>query len=67
VPSGQRDPDIIKKNTETLIDAGKVVHLEVNAEKAKYMLLSHHHNAGQNHHIRKLTDLFKMRQSSNIS
>jgi hypothetical protein len=32
----------LKKNTETLIDASKEVGLEVNAEKTKYMLLSHH-------------------------
>jgi hypothetical protein len=31
--------DTIKKNTQTLIDTGKT----------KYMLLSPHHNAGQNH------------------
>jgi hypothetical protein len=30
----------------TLIDAGKEVGLEVNAEKTKYMLLSRHQNAG---------------------
>jgi hypothetical protein len=39
----------INKNTETLIDAGKDVGLEVNAEKIKYMLLSRHQNAGQNY------------------
>jgi hypothetical protein len=38
--------DTIKKNTETPIDASKEVGLEVNAEKTKYMLLSHHQNAG---------------------
>jgi hypothetical protein len=32
--------DTIKKNTETLIDTGKEVGLEVNTEKTKYMLLS---------------------------
>jgi hypothetical protein len=35
----------IKKNTETLIDANKEVGLEVNAEKAKYILMPHHQNA----------------------
>jgi hypothetical protein len=43
--------DNIKKNTETLIDTCKEVGLEVNAEKIKYMLLSCHENAGQNHNI----------------
>jgi hypothetical protein len=44
--------DTIKKNTETLTDASKEVGLEVNAERSKYMLLSHHQNAGQNHNIK---------------
>jgi hypothetical protein len=44
--------DTIKKNTQTLIDASKEVHLEVNAEKTKYMLLSRHRNAGQNHDVK---------------
>jgi nitrous oxide reductase len=41
--------DIIQKNTETFVDASKKVGLEVKAEKTKYMLLSRHQNAGQNH------------------
>jgi hypothetical protein len=44
--------DAIKKNTQTLIDANKEVGLEVNTEKTKYMLLSHHQNAGQNRDIK---------------
>jgi hypothetical protein len=44
--------DTIKKNTEALIGASKEVGLEVNAEKTKYMLLSRHQNAGQNHNIK---------------
>jgi hypothetical protein len=42
----------IKKNTETLTGASKVVGLEVNAEKLQYMLLSNHQNAGKNHDIK---------------
>jgi hypothetical protein len=34
------------KNTETLTDASKKVHLEVITKKTRYMLLSHHQNAG---------------------
>jgi hypothetical protein len=41
--------DAIKKNTETSFDASKEVGLEVNTEKTKYMLLSRHQSAGQNH------------------
>jgi hypothetical protein len=44
--------DTIKKNTETLIDPTKEVSLEVNTEKTKNMLLSHHQNTGQNHDIK---------------
>jgi peptide methionine sulfoxide reductase MsrB len=44
--------DTIKKNTQTLIDASKEVGLEVNTEKIKHMLLSHHQNAGQYHDIK---------------
>jgi hypothetical protein len=38
--------DTIKKNTETLIDAGKEVGLDINIEKTMYMLLSRHQNVG---------------------
>jgi hypothetical protein len=54
--------DTIKKNTETLIDASKEIGLEINIEKTKYMLLSGHQNAGQNHNI-KITN----RSCENVS
>jgi hypothetical protein len=44
--------DTIKKNTCTLIDASKEVTVELNVDKTKYMLLSHHHNARQNHDLK---------------
>jgi hypothetical protein len=44
--------DTIKKNTETFIDASEEVGLEINIEKTKYMLLSHHQNVGQNRDIK---------------
>jgi hypothetical protein len=37
--------DTIKEKTGTRIDASKEVSVEVNAEKTKYMLLSHRQNA----------------------
>jgi hypothetical protein len=46
------DIDTIKENTRTLIDASKEVGLEVNTEKTKYMLLSHHQNVEQNHNLK---------------
>jgi hypothetical protein len=36
--------DTVNKNTETLIDVSKEADLEINIEKTKYMLLSHHEN-----------------------
>jgi hypothetical protein len=41
----------IKKDEEALLDAKGVVCLEVNTEKTKYMVMSHHQNAGQNHNL----------------
>jgi hypothetical protein len=39
--------DTIKNTTQTLIDGSKEVGLEINVEKSKYMLLSHHQNVGR--------------------
>jgi hypothetical protein len=44
--------DTIKKNTETLIDVSKEVGLEINVEKPRYMLLSHHQIVGRNRDIK---------------
>jgi hypothetical protein len=44
--------DVIKKNMENLIDPSKEVGLEVNTEKTKYMLLSHHQNSRQSYDIK---------------
>jgi hypothetical protein len=35
---------MIKKNTEALSEASGEVGLEVNTEKTKYMVVSHHQN-----------------------
>jgi hypothetical protein len=40
--------NIIKRNTETLLQADRQVSLEVNAKKTKYMVVSLHQTAGQN-------------------
>jgi hypothetical protein len=42
----------IKENSETLLESGRDIGLEINAEKTKYMLMSHHLNSGQNQNIR---------------
>jgi hypothetical protein len=41
--------NIIKKDTEALCEASRVVGLKVNSEETKYMVMSHNQNAGQNH------------------
>jgi hypothetical protein len=43
--------NIIKKNTETLLEASRKVGLEINTEKTKYMITPHHKNAGQHHNL----------------
>jgi hypothetical protein len=43
--------DTIKRNTYILTDASMEAGLELNAEKTRYMLLSHHQNAGQIHDL----------------
>jgi archaellum component FlaC len=47
--------DTIKKNTKTSTDASKEVGLEINIEKTKYMLLSHHQNVVQNKDVKIAT------------
>jgi hypothetical protein len=47
-----RSVHAIKKNTEALVVRSKEIGLEVNAEKTKYMVMSHNQNAGQNHNIK---------------
>jgi hypothetical protein len=37
--------NIIKKNSEDLLDAGKGVYIEINANKTKYMFMSRHQTA----------------------
>jgi hypothetical protein len=44
--------DSIKNNKETLLDSSKEVGLEVNPEKAKYMLMSCSQKLGQKHSIK---------------
>jgi hypothetical protein len=41
-----------EKNTRSLIYVSKEIGLEINAEKTKYMYLSRHQNAGQNHDVK---------------
>jgi hypothetical protein len=38
----------VKKTKKALLGVGKEVGLEVNAEKTKYLFMSHHQTTGQN-------------------
>jgi hypothetical protein len=49
----------IKENTETLLEASRDVGLEINAQKTKYMIMSHHSNSGQNQNIRIANESFE--------
>jgi hypothetical protein len=51
--------DTIKKNTEALLDASKEFGLEVNPEKAKYMLMSRSQKTGQKHSIKIVNRSFE--------
>jgi hypothetical protein len=46
------DIDTMKKNTESITDTSKEVGPEINTDKTKYILLSHHQNKGKNHNIK---------------
>jgi hypothetical protein len=43
--------NFVKKNTEALLETSREVGLEVNMEKSKYVAMSCHQNAGQNHNF----------------
>jgi hypothetical protein len=49
----------IKENIETLLEASGDIGLEINAEKAKYMIMSRHSNSGQNQNIRIANELLE--------
>jgi hypothetical protein len=49
----------IKENKETVLETGRDVGLEINAEKTKYMIMSHHPNSGQNQNIRIANESFE--------
>jgi len=49
----------VKENTQTLLEARRDIGLEINAEKAKYMIMSRHPNSGQKQNIRIANESFE--------
>jgi hypothetical protein len=49
----------IKENSEILLEASRDIGLEINAEKTKYMIMSHYPSSGQNQNIRIANELFE--------
>jgi hypothetical protein len=50
----------IRKDTEALLKASKETDLEVNTEKAEYIVLSRHQNVGQNLNLLIANKSFEM-------
>jgi hypothetical protein len=61
-----RDNNTYHQEKHRNSDASKEAGLEVNAEKTKYMLMSHNKNGGQNHSMKIANSPLKMWHSSNI-
>jgi hypothetical protein len=49
----------IKETTETLFEASRDIDIKINAEKTKYMIMSHHPNSGHNQNVRIGSELFE--------
>jgi hypothetical protein len=49
----------IKENSETLLEAGRDIGLEINAEKTEYMVMYRYPNSGQNQNIRIANESFE--------
>jgi sorting nexin-29 len=49
----------IKENSETLLESSRDIGLQINAEKMKYMIMSHHLNLGPNQNMRITNESFE--------
>jgi predicted acetyltransferase len=56
---------IKKENSETLLESSRDIGLEISAEKTKYIIMSRHHNSGQNQITRTANESMKRWQHSN--
>jgi hypothetical protein len=48
-------------NTEAVLEVSKEVGLEGNTERTKYVVMSHHQNAGQNDNVMRANKTFSYR------
>jgi hypothetical protein len=55
----------IQEKLETILQANRVIGLEINAEKTKYIIIPHHSNLGQNQNIRIDNESFEKVVNSN--
>jgi cytidine deaminase len=62
----ERNIKTIKRNREALLDASKEVYVGVNTENIKYMFMSHHQNAVQNHSLKIANKSFDTVANSDI-
>jgi hypothetical protein len=53
------DVNLLGNSINTLLEASSNISLEINAEKTKYMIMSHHPHSGQNQNIRIANELFE--------
>jgi hypothetical protein len=51
--------NIIKQNSETLLESNRDIRLEINTKKTNYMIISIHPNSGQNQNIRIANESFE--------
>jgi hypothetical protein len=49
----------VKENSETLLEANRDTDLEINAEKAKHMIMSYRPNSGQNQNTKIANESFE--------
>jgi hypothetical protein len=58
--------NIVRKKRGVLLEPSRVISLEVNIQKTKYMIVSRHQNARRSQNLLTASNLLKMWQNSSI-